>query len=97
MIKFQILSSASIREFNFVEHGITYQGIATADGLYKLVAEYSVDERSKACAFALSLEENGQHCIISVRDGVRKVWTEIRSFNHPVPLNHFDVSSPAIA
>lgn len=97
MIKFQLLSGASICEFNFFDDGAIYRGAATADGLYKLIAEYSSDERSKAFALALSLEEHGQPCIISVRDGVRRVWTEIRSLDQPVPSNYIDASSPAIA
>lgn len=94
MIKFQIVSGDSICEFNFFDNGTIYRGAATSDGLYKLIAEYSFDGRSKACALACSLEEYGHHSIVSMEeDGLQKVWTEIRSLIHPVPLIRLDALS----
>lgn len=98
MAQLQIISGTAICEFNFFNDGAIYRGAATSDGLYKLIAEYSSTERTKACALACSLEMHGHHSIISVeRDGIRKVWTEIRSLVNPVPLMRLDTLSPAIA
>ena len=97
MSNFRIISRSAICEFNFFADGIIYRGAVVAERLYKLIGEYSSDERAKAFALACSLEKHGHQTIVSVEwDGVRKVWTEIRSLINPVPLTRLE-ASPAVA
>lgn len=98
MAKFQIVSGSAVCEFNFFADGAIYRGAVACNGFYKLIATYSDADRVTACALACSLEQQGQHSIVSVEiDGVRKVWAEIRSLINPVPLVRLDTLSPAIA
>lgn len=98
MAQFQIVSSSAVCEFNFFADGAIYRGAVACNGFYKLIATYSDSDRFKACALACSIEQHGQHSIVSVEiDGVRKVWAEIRSLINPVPLVRLDALSPAIA